>query len=130
MTSVDCAIPALDTADDEIDSAKGHLYHALELIEEVIGRLKVDLINLHRAKEHLEYAISSLDAAKDYLQTDTISVIGNNLDFTKSHTEFAQYDLNYDIMDFLDLLFTRLVTTVESPPTVSAKLILHKSIRF
>jgi hypothetical protein len=122
MASVDCSIPALDTADDEIDSANGHLGHALETLEEVIGGLKMDLVSLHRVKEHLEYAISSLDTAKDNLAYDTISVIGDNLDFAKSHIEFAQYDLNYDITNFLDLLFTRLEDRVESAPTVSPNL--------
>ena len=122
MASVDCSIPALATADDEIDLANVHLDHALETLEDVIGSLKVDLVSLNRAKEHFEYAISSLDTAKDNLQIDTISVIGDNLDFAQSHIEFAQYDLNYDIMNFLDLLFTRLETAVENAPTVSADL--------
>ena len=124
MTSVDCSEPALDTADDEIDSASVHLDHALETLEDVIGSLKVDLVSLNRAKEHFEYAISSLDTAKDNLKIDTISVIGDNLDFAQSHIEFAQYELNYDIMidimNFLDLLFTRLEAAVENAPTVSA----------
>jgi hypothetical protein len=63
-----------------------------------------------------------LDTAKDNLAYDTISVIGDNLDFAKSHIEFAQYDLNYDITNFLDLLFTRLEDRVESAPTVSPNL--------
>jgi DNA repair exonuclease SbcCD ATPase subunit len=119
MASIDSSIPALDTTDDEIDSANAHLDHAKQTLEEAGESLKMKLIKLLNAKEHLEHANASLDTAKDNLALNTISVIGDNLDFAKSHIDFAKYELNYDIMPFLELLFTRLEVRVEEGSTVS-----------
>jgi hypothetical protein len=109
----------LDITDNKIDLANVYLDHTLKTLKEVIKSLKVDLVSFYKIKEHLEYAISSLNTAKDYLQINTIS-ISNNLDFAKSHIEFAQYNLNYDITAFLGLLFTRLEAKVKSAPIISA----------
>jgi hypothetical protein len=89
MASVDYSIPALAITDNEIDLANVHLDYALETLKDVIRSLKVNLVSLNRAKEHFEYIISSLDIAKDNLQINTISVIGDNLDFAQSHIEFT-----------------------------------------
>lgn len=113
MAAINSTIPALDTTDDEIDSANAHLDHARQTLEDAGESLKMRLVNLLNAKEHLEHAIKSLSTAKDHLALDTISVIGDNLDFAQSHIDFAKYELNYDIMPFLELLFTRLEARVE-----------------
>ncbi|CZR66557.1 uncharacterized protein PAC_16458 [Phialocephala subalpina] len=119
MAAIDSSIPALDTTDDEIESANAHLDQAKQTLEEAGESLKMRLVKLLNAKEHLEHAISSLDTAKDNLSVDTISVIGDNLDFAQSHIDFAKYELNYDIMPFLELLFTRLEARVEEASTTA-----------
>ncbi|KAH7323517.1 hypothetical protein BKA65DRAFT_70452 [Rhexocercosporidium sp. MPI-PUGE-AT-0058] len=113
MASIDSSMPALDITDDELDSASAHLDDAKQALEEASESLKMRLVNLVNAKEHLEYAIDSLGTAKENLALDTISVIGDNLDFAQSHLDFTKCELNYDIMPFLELLFTRLEARVE-----------------
>lgn len=95
------------------------LYHPRLVINSQGLSLKVRLVNLLNAREHLEHAISSLDTAKDSLLVDTISVIGDNPDPAQSHINFAKYELNYDIMPFLELLFTRLEARVEEVSTTA-----------
>jgi hypothetical protein len=125
MASIDFPIPDLETIDDEIESANTHLEHACETLNEAGEGLKVKMGNLQSATEHLAYAISSLDRAKENLAPAAISVVADNLDFAQSHIDFAKYDLDYDIMNFLELLFKRLEARVEEAQTVSNELRLY-----
>jgi hypothetical protein len=66
-TFITCSKLALDITDNKIDLVNVYLDHTLKTLKEVIRSLKVDLVSLYKVKEHLKYAISSLDTAKDYL---------------------------------------------------------------